>query len=55
MPDLCRIAWNWIFLQNKKIWGIVEVFLGICLIISVGRENYITNNERVTAYASGEK
>lgn len=43
------------FCRTKKIWGIVEVFLGICLIISVGRENYITNNERVTAYASGEK
>ena len=34
------------FCRTKKIWGIVEVFLGICLIISVGRENYINNNER---------
>lgn len=42
------------FCRTKRAWTQIEFLIGVCLIVSVGRENYITNNERVTSFASGE-
>lgn len=40
--------------RTRQIFGMIEFLIAVCLIVSVGKENYITNNERVTAYASRE-